>query len=200
MHTLALSEVEQLLVVVISHLGSPAGSVRLVCFQKTEREVCREQSVPMPVPASLREEQTHGSTGKLHINSAISTPQCPIVLGKSLLLEFLDNLVGGQVAPLGVVLGLAKFDHTYQVALDMTAGNQANEVSTCKPTVNEQIVKSDATLDGILHHLDGLVNLRHRVLHDALLDSLSAMILLYRALRSLSVSPCFLSGLRPSSP
>ena len=176
-YALTLAEVEQLLAVVISHLGSPAGSVRLVCFQETQREVCREQSVPMSVPASLREEQTDSSTGKLHVNSAVGAPQCPVVPGESLLLELLDDLVGSQVAPLGVVFGLAKFDHTYQVALDMSAGNQANEVCTGKPAVNEQIVESDTTLDGILHHLDGLVNLRHRVLPDALLDSLSAMTL-----------------------
>ena len=59
----------------------------------------------------------------------------------------------------------------------MPAGNKTDEVCTGEPTVNEQTVESDAALDGILHHLDGLVNLRHRVLLDAFLDSLSAMIL-----------------------
>ena len=58
----------------------------------------------------------------------------------------------------------------------MPAGNQTDEVCTGKPAVNEQIVESDAALDGVLHHLDGLVNLRHRVLPDAFFDSLSAMI------------------------
>ena len=176
-YALALSEVEQLLAIVISHLGSPASSIRPVCLQETEREVCGKQSVPISLSTSLREEQTHGSTRKLHVDSAVGAPERPVMLGESLFLEFLDNLVGCQVAPLGVVLGLAKFDHTYQVALDVSACNQANKVCTGKPAVNEQIVKADATLDGILHHLNGLVYLRHRVLLDALLDSLSAMIL-----------------------
>jgi len=176
-YALALSKVEQLLTIMISHFGSPAHSVRPVCLQETEREICREQSVPMSIPASLQEEQTHGSTSKLHVNSAVGAPQCPVVLGKPLFLELLDNLVGCQVAPLGMVLSLAKFDHANQVAFDVAAGNQANKVCTGKPAVNEQIVESDATLDGILHHLDGLANLRHRVLFDALLDSLSAMVL-----------------------
>ena len=176
-YALTSAEVEQLLAIVISHLGSPAGSVRPVCLEETEREVRREQSIPMPVPASLREEQAHGGTCELHVYGAVGAPERPVMLGESLFLEFLDNLVGCQVAPLGVVLGLAKFDHTYQVALDVSACNQANKVCTGKPAVNEQIVKADATLDGILHHLNGLVYLRHRVLLDALLDSLSAMIL-----------------------
>ena len=175
-YALTSAEVEQLLAIVISHLGSPAGSVSPVCLQKTEREVSSEQSIPMPIPASLREEQAHGGTCKLHIDSAVGALQCPIVLGKALLLEFFDNLVGCQVTPLGVVFGLAKFNHTNQVTLDMPAGNQTDEVCTGKPAVNEQIVESDAALDGVLHHLDGLVNLRHRVLPDAFFDSLSAMI------------------------
>ena len=176
-YALTSAEVEQLLAIVISHLGSPAGSVRPVCLRETEREICREQSVPMSIPASLREEQTDSSTGKLHVDSAVGAPQCPVVLGKSQLLELLDNLIGRHITPLGVVLGLAKFDHTYQMALDMAAGNQANKGSTGKPAVNEQIVEPDTTLDGILNHLDGLVNLRHRILLDALLYSLSTMVL-----------------------
>ena len=163
--------------VIISHLGSPAGSVRPVCFEETEREIRSEQSVPMPIPASLREEQAHGGTCKLHVDGAVGALQGPIVLGKALLLEFLDNLVGCQVAPLGMVFGLSQFDHPNQMTLDVSAGNQADEVCTGKPAVNEQIVESDAALDGVLHHFDGLVNLRHRILLDAFLDSLSAMIL-----------------------
>ena len=176
-YALASAEVEQLLAIVISHLGSPAGSVRPVCFEETEREICCEQSVPMPIPASLREEQAYGGTCKLHIDGAVGALQGPIVLGEALLLELLDNLVGRQITPQGVVFGLSQFDHTNQMTLDVSAGNQANEVCTGKPAVNEQIVESDAALDGVLHHLDGLVNLRHRVLLDAFLDSLSAMIL-----------------------
>ena len=42
-HALTSAEVEQLLAIMISHLGSPAGSVRPVCLQETEREICREQ-------------------------------------------------------------------------------------------------------------------------------------------------------------
>ena len=176
-YALTSAEVEQLLAIVISHLGSPAGSVRPVCFEETEREICCEQSVPMPIPASLREEQAHGGTCKLHVDSAVGALQCPIVLGEAQLLELHYNLVGCQVAPLGMVFGLSQFDHTNQMTLDVSAGNQANEVCTGKPAVNEQIVESDAAFDGVLHHLDGLVNLRHRVLLDAFLDSLSAMVL-----------------------
>ena len=186
-YALTSAEVEQLLAIVICHLSSPAGSVRPVCFEKTEREVCGEQSVPLSFPASLREEQAYGSSCKLHIYRTIGTSERLVMLGEFLLLEFLDNLVGSQVAPLGMVFGLAKFNHSYQVALDMTAGDELDEVCTGKPAVNEQVVETDATLDGILHHLDGLVYLRHRVLLDAFLDSLSAMIL---------AIPCFALPIR----
>ena len=56
-----------------------------------------------------------------------------------------------------MVLGLAQLDHAYQMTLDVATGNEFHEVCTGKPAVNEQIVETDTSLDGILHHLDGLV-------------------------------------------
>ena len=176
-YALTSAEVEQLLAVVISHLSSPTGSVRPVCIEEAERKVCGKQPVPLPFSSSFREEQADGSTCKLHIDGAVGASECPAVLGKSLFLELCNNLISSQVAPLGVVLGLAKFNHANQVALDVATGYQVNKVCTGKPTINQQIVETDATLDGILHHLDGFVNLRHRVLLDAFLDNLSAIIL-----------------------
>ena len=176
MYTLTSAEVEQLLLVVICHLGSPADSVRPVCCEKTEREVRGEQSIPLSLSATLREEQAHGGTCKLYIDGAVGALQCPIVLGEAQLLELHYNLVGCQVAPLGVVFGLSQFDHSNQMTLDVSAGYQTNEVCTGKPAVNEQIVESDTTLDGVLHHFDGLVNLRHRVLLDTFLDALSCIV------------------------
>ena len=64
-YALTSAEVEQLLAIVISHLGSPAGSVRPVCFEETEREIRSEQSIPMSIPASLREEQEDHRDGSL---------------------------------------------------------------------------------------------------------------------------------------
>ena len=98
------------------------------------------------------------------------------MLDLSFPMKALNNLVSLQVAPLSVILGLAQFDHAQQVALDMAAGNQANEVSTGKPAVNEQIVEAYAAFDGILHHFDGLVGLLHVVLFDALLDTLAGIV------------------------
>ena len=175
-HALALSEVEQLLAVVISHLGSPASSVRPVCLEETEGEVCCKQSVPLSLPATLREEQTDCGSSKLDVNRAVSALQCSVVLGKPFLLEFFDNLVSRQVTPLSVILGLAQLDHAQQMALDVTAGNQTNEVGTGKPAVNEQIVEADATLDGVLHHLDGLVGFLHGVLLDTFLNTLPCIV------------------------
>ena len=188
-YALASAEVEQLLAVVICHLGSPSHGVGAIGLEEAEREVCGELSVPLSLSASLREEQAHGGSSKLHVDGAVGALERPVVLGESLFLELCDNLVGRQLAPLGAVLGLAHLDHAKQMTLDVAAGNQANEICTGKPAVNEQIVESDAALDGVLHHLDGLGNLRHRILLDAFLDSLSAMIL---------AIPCFALPIRQS--
>jgi len=196
-HTLALSEVKQLLAVVISHLGSPASSVCSVCLEEAEREVRGEQSVPLPLPSALREEQTHSGSCKLHVYSAVSALQRPVVLGKPLLLELLDNLFSRQVTPLSVVLGLAQLDHAQQMAFDMAAGNQADEVCTGKPAVNQQIVETDTSLDGVLYHFDSLLGLLHSVLPDTFLDTLPCVVG-REALTTLFVrQPLFLIGIPP---
>ena len=176
-YALALSKIQQYLHVAICHLSRPTSSVRPVCLEEAEREVCGEQSVPLPLPATLREKETHGGTCKLDIDGTVAALQRCVVLDESFLLQALDDLAGIQVAPFGMVLGLAKLNHAQQVALDMTACNESDEVRIGKPAVNEQIVEADTASDGILHHLDGLVGLLHRVLPDALLDSLSTMVL-----------------------
>ena len=176
-YALALSKIQQYLHVAISHFSRPTSGIRPVCLEEAERKIRGKQSVPLTIPATLREEQTDCGSCKLHINSAVSALQRPVVLDESFLLQAFDDLAGIQVAPLGMVLGLAKLDHAKQVALDMTACNESNEVCIGKPAVNKQIVETDTALDGILHHLDGLVGLLHRVLPDALLDSLSTMVL-----------------------
>ncbi len=175
-YALASAEVEQLLAVVICHLGSPSHGVGAIGLEEAEREVCGELSVPLSLSASLREEQAHGGSSKLHVDGAVGALERPVVLGESLFLELCDNLVGRQLAPLGAVLGLAHLDHAKQMTLDVAAGNQANEICTGKPTVNEQIVEADATFDGVLHHLDGLVGLLHRVFLDALLNTLPRIV------------------------
>ena len=176
MHTLASAEVEQLLAIVVGHLGSPSHGVGTVCLEETEREVCGKQSVPLPILASFGEEQTDGGSCKLDVNSAVRALQGPVMLDQSFLMKALDNLIGLQITPLSVVLGLAQLDHTNQMALDVAAGNQADEVCAGKPAVNEQIVEADTTLDGILHHLDGLVGLLHGVLLNTFLDTLTGIV------------------------
>jgi len=176
-YALALSKIQQHLHVAICHFSRPTSSVRPVCLEEAEREVCCEQSVPLPLPTTLREEQTDCGSCKLHVNSTVGALQCRVVLDESFLLQALDDLAGIQVTPFGMVLGLAKLDHAQQMALDVTACNESYEVRICKPAVNEQIVETDTPLDGILHHFDGLVGLLHGVLPDALLDSLSTMVL-----------------------
>ena len=73
------AEVEQFFVIVISHLSSPAGSVRPVCFEETEREIRCEQSIPMPLLPRFGEEQAHGGIRKLHVDGAVGALQCPIM-------------------------------------------------------------------------------------------------------------------------
>ena len=175
-YALALAEVEQLLLVVICHLGSPSHGVGTVCLEEAEREVRGEQPVPLSLPATLREEQTDCGSCKLHIYSAVGALQSPVMFGESLFLELCDNLVSGQVAPPSVVLGLAELNHAQQMAFDVAAGNKAYEVCAGKPAVEQQIVDTDATLDSVLHHPDGLLGLLHVVLLDALLDTLAGIV------------------------
>ena len=84
---LTSAEAKQLLTIVICHLSSPTSSISPICLKEAEREVRGEQSVPLSFSASLREEQTHGGSCKLHVYGAVGALKCPVVLGESLLLE-----------------------------------------------------------------------------------------------------------------
>ena len=196
-YALAFPEIQQHFHVAICHFSRPASSVRPVCLEEAERKVRGKQSVPLSLTATLREEESHCSTCKLDIDSTVGALQRRVVLDESFLLQALDDLAGIQLAPLGMVLSLSKLDHAKQVALDVTAGNESYEVCIGKPAVNEQIVEADTAFDGILHHLDGLLCLLHRVLPDALLYSLSTMVLTEAGLPFLvrqSLLPAWLSS------
>ena len=77
-NALTLTEVEQLLLVVICHLGGPSHRVGTICLEEAEREVCGEQSVPLSFPATLREEQAYCGSRKLHVYSAVGALQGPV--------------------------------------------------------------------------------------------------------------------------
>ena len=68
---LAFSEAKQLRTIVICHLSSPASSISPICLKEAEREVRGEQSVPLSFSASLRKEQTHSGSCKLHVYGAV---------------------------------------------------------------------------------------------------------------------------------
>ena len=74
-YALTSAEVEQLLLVVISHLGSPAGSVRPICLKEAEREVRGEQAVPLSFPART-DARWFLQTSRLWCSRCISMSYC----------------------------------------------------------------------------------------------------------------------------
>jgi hypothetical protein len=103
------------------------------------------------------------------------------VFAESESMKLPDDFFGSQIPVLSPVSRLANLNHSEQVAFDMPAGYQTDKVRIGKPAVHQQIVKADASPDGIPHHLDGLVGLLHRVLPDSFAHFLTCMILVISA-------------------
>src|SRR5574344_765772 len=176
-YRLASAEAKRTLAVAIGDLRCPAPAIQAVSLKETQCCICRQQTVPLSLVSPFAEIKTNGRAGKVDINHAVCTFESCIVLAKSKIMKFPDNLFGSKIPVLSLVSCFAQFNHTQQMTFDMPTGYQTDKVRIGKPTVHQQIVKADSSFDGILHHLDGFVGLLHRVLSDSLGYVLTCMVL-----------------------
>jgi len=167
MHRLAFAQIEQGLAIAIGYFRGPSYRVSPVCFQEAEGQIRCEKSVPLAISSSLAEEQADSGAGELRVYSAVCALERLVPLAEPQLLKLADNLLGIHVAIFSTVFRLAELNHSKEIALDVAAGDEADEVGIREPAVAQEVIKADAVLDGVLNHLDGLVGLLPRVLLDA---------------------------------
>src|SRR5574344_168775 len=193
-YRLASAEAKRTLAVAIGDLRCPAPAIQAVSLKETQCCICRQQTVPLSLVSPFAEIKTNGRAGKVDINHAVCTFESCIVLAESKIMKFPDNLFGSKIPVLSLVSCFAQFNHTQQITFDMSTGYQTDKVRIGKPTVHQQIVKANASLNGILHHLDGFVGLLHRVLFDSLVHFLTCMTLVISAVAFFISEPLFAVG------
>ena len=164
---LALAKAEQSLTLLEDDLLRPSSGVNLVCLEESQREVCREQSVPRASLAATDEEQADLGVCKDDIGTDVPALELAAVLLLAPFVQLLDNGRSCEVLTFEAVLGLAFFTDLYHadiVTLDMTGADEAHYLGTCKPAVSQYISEADLMLDGSANHLYGEVNLAHGIL------------------------------------
>ena len=164
---LALTQSEQALALLEDDLQGPASGVNPVCFEETERKVCREQSAPWAPLAATDEEQADLGVRKHDICTHVPAPELAAVLLPAPFVQLLDNGRSCEVLALEAVPGLAFLPDLYHsdiVALDMAGADELDNLGTCEPTVSQYIAEAYLLLDSPSDHLDGEVNLAHGIL------------------------------------
>lgn len=174
---LAFAHVQQGLAIVVGDFNRPSHRVRPVGREELEREVSGEQPIPTALATALAEEQPDGCASIFHVDGAVGAPERLIVLAGSLLLEMFDDLRSVQPTEPGFIGRIAQLDHAQEMARNMTAGNQTDELGVCEPAVHQQIIEAVALEDSHLYHLDSLVGLLHEILLTALLSSLATVVI-----------------------
>src|SRR5574344_948249 len=191
---LASAEVKQSFTVMISDLSYPAPAIQAVSLKETQRCICRQQTIPLSLVSTLAEVKANGRAGKFDVNHAVCTFEGGIVFAESEFMKLLDDFSGCKIPILSLISRLSNLNHSEQIAFDMPTGYQTDEVRIGKPAIHQQIVKADASLDGILNHLDGLVGLLHRILFDSLVHFLTSMVLVISAVAFFISEPLFSVG------
>ncbi len=177
MDGLAFTEAKQILLIPVGDFRCPSHGINAVCLEEVETEVCCKEPVPLSFSAPLAEEQPDGSAGELHVNGAIRAFERGTVLAKLSRMELSYDLLCREKPVFRAVSGFPEFYHAYKIAFYVAACYQTYEGCVGKPTVNQQIVKTDASPDGVFHHLYCLVSLLHEVLLYSLFHRLSAVVL-----------------------
>jgi len=190
----ASAEAKQAFTVMVSDFSYPAPAIQAVSLKETQRCICRQQTIPLSLVPSLAEVKANGRAGKFDINHTVCTFEGGIVFAESEFMKFPNNLFGSKIPVFSLVSCFAQFNHSQQITFDMPTGYQTDKVRIGKPTVHQQIVKAKASLNGILHHLDGFVGLLHRVLFDSLVHFLTCMTLVISAVAFFISEPLFAVG------
>ncbi len=178
---LAFPQSEQAFAFLKDDLLGPASGVNPVCFEESQREVGREQSAPWPALAATDEEKPDMRVCKDDIGTHVPASELTTILLLTPLVQFLDDGRSCKVLAFKAVPGLALLTDLYHpdiVALDMTGADELDNPGTCEPAVSQHISEAYLMLDSPADHLYGEVNLAHRVLVKAGLDS-SVLIPLY---------------------
>ena len=104
---LALAKAEQSLTLLEDDLLRPSSGVNLVCLEESQREVCREQSVPRASLAATDEEQADLGVCKDDIGTDVPALELAAVLLLAPFVQLLDNGRSCEVLTFEAVLGLA---------------------------------------------------------------------------------------------
>ena len=147
----------------------PTHGIDAVGFLEFNLGVSGNQGVPVRLLVSLCKEQAYLTTSELNIYGNVVATKTTAVLASLLgMVKKSDKRLGGIVLAIVVVLCLAHLNHAKVVTLDVAGGDELDDLSTCEPTVSEDVVKMYLSGNKTLYHFNHERNLALIVLLDTL--------------------------------
>ena len=147
----------------------------MVGFNEIQFVVSGQQSIPVGIFCAATKEQSYSNASQLHIGHRIIAMQTAAVLYGLPVGKQPDKFLSTEQFFLKQVFGLAHFNHTQKVAAGVSGFDELNNVSACKPTVGQQIIKTHAFTDSMLDHFNGFLNLALGVLSNAIVNGIGLL-------------------------
>ena len=149
----------------MGHFNTPPSSVKFKGLVGVNAHVRSNEGVPGAI-ALLVEEELYIPAGISCLDGGAGVANGSVPLCSLGLLKPFDDVRSTEVAQGGLVLGLAHLDHSDDVALEVPAMDEQEQLCTREPAVNQQVAKAEALNDGSPEHLDGVGNfgLKHLLL------------------------------------
>jgi hypothetical protein len=139
----------------------------MIGLKEIKLSVCGQQSIPVSVLCSSAEEEFNFYSGQFHFSLpiiAVQTTAVPNIL--SCFKQFYQFLCTNELS-FKSVPGPGHLDHPKVMASDMPGFDEPDDISACKPTVSQKIIKAYTFPDSIPDHIYSLLNFVLSVLTNA---------------------------------
>ena len=126
-----------------------------------------QQSCPVSISGSSAKEEFNFYAGEFHFSLPVVTFQASAVADFLPCLKKFHHLFGTFHLPFIRVLGFGHLDHTQKMTHGMSGFDKPYDISTGKPTVRDQIVKTYPFFDCPSDHVNSFLDFASRVkVHD----------------------------------
>ena len=159
----------------MSHLDTPSSGIKFKRPVGINVHIRSDEDIPGTV-AFPEEKEFYVQAGESGLDRSGLVPDGAVTFDLLGLLQLGNDVRCGDVAQSGFILGLAHLNHPDDVALEVTAVNEPEELRTREPAVNQQIIKPQALHYTSPEHLYGIgdFRLKHLLLAGVHLLVLSA--------------------------
>jgi hypothetical protein len=149
----------------------------MIGFEEIKFSVSSQQSIPVAILRTAAEKELYHNTGEFHFRLPVVAVQTATVPNSFPCLKQLNQFLGAHHLSFKPVFGPGHLDHAQVMASDVPGFDEPDNISTCKPTVSQQIIKAYPFPDGTLDHIYGFLYFVLGVLTNSIFYSFCFLVL-----------------------